>query len=143
MADCYEIDFLTVGETQSGDAITIRYELNGSTFIHVVDGGFQDDGPKVMEHLRNYYGGHGISHIVVTHPDGDHAAGLQAVLEECSIYSGGGLAVYRARRVEPEGGSPYGPRPWGEASQMRSNALSSTRGGRMPRGSLELSRLAS
>ena len=95
MADYYEIDFLTVGEAQSGDAITLRYELNGNTFIHVVDGGFQDDGPHVMGHLRKYYGGSGVSHIVVTHPDGDHTGGLQTVLEECSVYPGGGLWMLR------------------------------------------------
>ena len=95
MADYYEIDFITVGEARSGDAITLRYEVNGNTFIHVVDGGFQDDGPHVMRHLRKYYGGSGVSHIVVTHPDGDHTGGLQTVIEECSVYTGGGLWMLR------------------------------------------------
>ncbi len=47
MADYFEVDFLTVGESQSSDAITVRYELSGRTYVHVVDGGFQNDGAHV------------------------------------------------------------------------------------------------
>ena len=90
MASYFEIDFLCVGERQSGDAIALRYEHNGGTFVHVVDGGFQDDGPHVMAHLRRYYGGSSVSHVVLTHPDGDHAGGLRTVLEECAVAPGGG-----------------------------------------------------
>lgn len=95
MADFFEIDFLSVGESKSGDAIALRYELKGGTFVHVVDGGFQDDGPHVMTHLHKYYGGGGVSHVVLTHPDGDHAGGLRTVLEECVVYPGGGLWMLR------------------------------------------------
>jgi len=38
MADFIEIDFLGVETDRSGDAITIRYSVNGITRIHVVDG---------------------------------------------------------------------------------------------------------
>ncbi len=95
MADFFEIDFLNVGESKSGDAITLRYKLNGGTFVHVVDGGFQNDGPHVMTHLHQYYGGSGVSHVVLTHPDGDHAGGLRTVLEKCVMASGGGLWMLR------------------------------------------------
>ena len=95
MASYFEIDFLSVGEAQSGDAIALRYEREGGTFVHVVDGGFQDDGPHVMDHLRKYYGGTGVSHVVLTHPDGDHAGGLRTVLEECAVLRGGGLWMLR------------------------------------------------
>ena len=95
MADFFEVDFLTAGESQSGDAISLRYERDGNTFVHVVDGGFQDDGPNVLDHLRKYYGGTAVSHVVLTHPDGDHAGGLRTVLEECSVASGGGLWMLR------------------------------------------------
>lgn len=95
MADYFEIDFLSVGDNQSGDAITLRYERAGSTFVHVVDGGFQDDGPHVMAHLRKYYGGADVSHVVLTHPDGDHAGGLRTVLEECAVAPRGGLWMLR------------------------------------------------
>ena len=95
MADFFEVDFLTAGETSSGDAITLRYERSGDTFLHVVDGGFQDTGAQILDHLRRYYGGTTLSHVVVTHPDGDHAGGLETVLEECSFYTGGGLWMLR------------------------------------------------
>ena len=95
MVAYFEIDFLSVGESQSGDAIALRYEHNGNTFVHVVDGGFQDDGPHVMAHLRKYYGGNGVSHVVLTHPDNDHAGGLRTVLEECAVFPGGGLWMLR------------------------------------------------
>ena len=95
MASYFEIDFLCVGDRQSGDAIALRYEHSGDTFVHVVDGGFQEDGPHVMAHLRRYYGGSSVSHVVLTHPDGDHAGGLRTVLEECEVPRGGGLWMLR------------------------------------------------
>ncbi|MCY4399785.1 MAG: MBL fold metallo-hydrolase [Gemmatimonadetes bacterium] len=95
MASYFEIDFLCVGERQSGDEIALRYEHNGGTFVHVVDGGFQDDGPHVMAHLRRYYGGSSVNHVVLTHPDADHAGGLRTVLEECAVAPGGGLWMLR------------------------------------------------
>ena len=96
MESYFEIDFLSVGEAQSGDAIALRYNRDeGTTLVHVVDGGFQDDGPHVMAHLRKYYGGTGINHVVLTHPDADHAGGLRTVLEEFSVLPGGGLWMLR------------------------------------------------
>ena len=85
MADYYEIDFLKVGTTGSGDAICVRYELNGQTHIHVVDGGYVNTGQDVVDHLNTYYGTTDVDHVVVTHPDGDHANGLRKVLEECKV----------------------------------------------------------
>lgn len=86
MADFYEIDFLDVESQKSGDAITIRYEINGDEFIHVVDGGFQATGEKIVAHIKKYYGQNAyIDHVVVTHPDGDHAGGLRTVLEELNV----------------------------------------------------------
>jgi beta-lactamase superfamily II metal-dependent hydrolase len=95
VTDYYEVDFLAAGDTQSGDAVTLRYEANGHTFVHVVDGGFWGDGPHVMAHLRRYYGSGAVSHVVLTHPDGDHAGGLRTVLEECDVAPGGGLWMLR------------------------------------------------
>jgi len=85
MADYYEIDFLAVGTKGSGDAICIRYELNGEVYVHVVDGGYVDTGRKVVDHLETYYGDKSINHVVITHPDGDHANGLRTVLQECEV----------------------------------------------------------
>src|SRR5258708_1203388 len=88
MADFFEIDFLDVESPKSGDAITIRYQLNGTDYVHIVDGGFQDTGSKVVEHVRKYYNNTTfIDHVVATHPDGDHAGGLRTVLEEFAIGS--------------------------------------------------------
>jgi beta-lactamase superfamily II metal-dependent hydrolase len=82
MSDFFEIDFLAVEAKKSGDAIPLRYQQNGVTSIHVVDGGFTDTGESVVAHIRKHYNNPTrIDRVVVTHPDRDHACGLQAVLE--------------------------------------------------------------
>lgn len=86
MADYFELDFLDVESPKSGDAITIRYQLNGATFVHVVDGGFQATGESIVSHIKEYYGENTvIDYAVLTHPDGDHAGGLRVVLEEMEV----------------------------------------------------------
>ena len=86
MSDFFEIDFLDVESEKSGDAIPLRYQLKGQTFIHVVDGGFQDTGDSVVSHVRKYYNAPNfIDAVVATHPDGDHAGGLRKVLEEFEV----------------------------------------------------------
>lgn len=78
MDDFFEIDFLDVEAKKSGDAIPLRYSLNGNQRIHVTDGGFQDTGDSLIEHINKYYGNPSyIDSVVVTHPDGDHAGGLR------------------------------------------------------------------
>ncbi|MBR1170195.1 ComEC/Rec2 family competence protein [Bradyrhizobium liaoningense] len=86
MADFFELDFLDVETKSSGDAICIRYELNGETYIHVVDGGYQSTYDKIAGHLKNHYGAPSfINHVVATHNDGDHTGGLQEVLENYDV----------------------------------------------------------
>lgn len=86
MSDFFEIDFLNVESSKSGDAITLRYQLNGMTTIHVVDGGFQNTGERVVEHIKNYYDyPYYIDRVVASHPDRDHAGGLRVVLEELDV----------------------------------------------------------
>lgn len=86
MSDYFEIDFLDVESPKSGDAITIRYQLNGVTWIHVVDGGYQACGEKILNHVRKYYTDQNfIDKVIVTHPDGDHAGGLRTVLKEGDV----------------------------------------------------------
>lgn len=86
MNDFFEIDFLNVESNKSGDAITIRYQKNNTIRIHVIDGGFQSLGPKIVEHINEYYDNPTfIDSVILTHPDGDHAGGLQTVLEEFDI----------------------------------------------------------
>lgn len=86
MADYFEIDFLDVESDKSGDAIAIRYEIQGKTTIHVVDGGYVDSGKSLRDHINKFYGTPKvIDRVVVTHPDGDHANGLRTILEEFTV----------------------------------------------------------
>lgn len=85
MDDFYEIDFLSVETRKSGDAIALRYKVNGVTSVHVVDGGFAETGSRLVEHINGYYGTSFIDHVVLTHPDGDHAGGLCEVLNSFEV----------------------------------------------------------
>lgn len=85
MTDFVEIDFLAVESVKSGDAITVRYSVNGKTVVHVVDGGFLDTGDKVVEHLKTHYQTTHVDHVVLTHTDQDHVNGLRKVLEQCTV----------------------------------------------------------
>jgi beta-lactamase superfamily II metal-dependent hydrolase len=81
-ADYYEIEFLAVETSKSGDAITIRYSLNDVVSIHVVDGGYADTGASLITHIKTYYGSpKRIDNVILTHPDGDHANGLKVLLD--------------------------------------------------------------
>ncbi|KJC52190.1 MBL fold metallo-hydrolase [Bradyrhizobium sp. LTSP857] len=83
MDDYFEIDFLDVEAKKSGDAICVRYKKAGNTFIHVIDGGYQQTGDAVVQHIRKYYNNPTfIDHVIATHQDGDHAGGLIKVLED-------------------------------------------------------------
>jgi len=86
MSNYYEIDFLDVESQKSGDAITVRHVVDRVQRIYVVDGGFQDTGDKLVEHINKYYDSPDhIDHVVVTHPDGDHAGGLRKVIDKFEI----------------------------------------------------------
>jgi beta-lactamase superfamily II metal-dependent hydrolase len=86
----YDIDFMAVGDNgKSGDAIALRYgDLNqaprGQTVV-VIDGGFTDDGRKLVDLVRDLYSTDSVDVVVSTHPDSDHANGLQTVLSELSV----------------------------------------------------------
>lgn len=85
MSDFFELDFVEAGDKGSGDAIGIRHRQAGADCVYVVDGGYKADGQKLVNHIREYYGTGHVDHIVLTHPDGDHAAGLETVLEELQV----------------------------------------------------------
>lgn len=86
MSDFFEIDFLDIVEAKSGDAILVRYQINDSSYIHIVDGGYQDTGEKIIEHVQKYYGNPSyIDRVILSHPDGDHAGGLRKVLEDLEV----------------------------------------------------------
>jgi len=85
MADFFEIDFFDVETEKSGDAIAMRYEVAGQTYVHLVDGGYQATGPSIVANINRYYGTNRIDHLVVTHCDRDHTGGLPHVLENMQI----------------------------------------------------------
>ncbi len=59
MNDFFEIDFVKAGEKNSGDAIALRYskDVESRMYIHVVDGGYTNDGQKLVDHIKKAYGG--------------------------------------------------------------------------------------
>ena len=66
-----------------GDAIVIRYGSPTAYELMVVDGGTLESGTDLVKHLRTTFGeGVWLSHVVLTHPDADHASGLRTVLTE-------------------------------------------------------------
>jgi hypothetical protein len=85
VADFYEIDFLPVHTSKSGDAIVIRYQIGNTWSLHLVDGGYASTAPDVANHIRKYYGTNLINYMVVTHPDQDHVEGLAPILEEFDV----------------------------------------------------------
>lgn len=86
MSDFIEIDFIEAGESKSGDAIAIRHRADNVDRIYVVDGGYAEDGKKLVNLIRERYGNPSlIDHVVLTHSDADHASGLQQVLEEFQV----------------------------------------------------------
>ena len=86
MTDFIEIDFIEAGVSDSGDAISIRRRYNGGDSIYVVDGGYEDDGQKLVNHIRTHYGQrYYINHLVLTHPHADHFGGLETVFREIRV----------------------------------------------------------
>lgn len=85
----YEVDFLAVGNTKSGDAICIRWgNLHGprdEQKVVVVDAGYSDTGMKILEHLEKYYHTKKIDLLISTHPDGDHVGGLTSLIENAEV----------------------------------------------------------
>ena len=83
MADFIELDFKETGEKGSGDAIAIRHRRGDDDCIYIVDGGYTDDGQKLLDHIRDYYEKPSyIDHVVLTHPGAGHASGLETVLTD-------------------------------------------------------------
>jgi hypothetical protein len=85
MPDFYEIDFLPVHTSKSGDAIAMRYQIGANWWVPVVDGGFTSTAPDLANLIRQTYGTNLINFMVVTHPDKDHAEGLAPILESFDV----------------------------------------------------------
>ena len=88
----YEVDFLAVGDGErSGDAIALRFgDLYGDRSrqtVVVIDGGFQDSGEKLAEHIAKYYKTDSVDIAVSTHPDADHVGGLAVILDKLNVAS--------------------------------------------------------
>lgn len=82
----YEIDFIPVGEgTKNGDAIAMRITEKGKTEVYVIDGGTQESGKALVQHVTDYYRTKQIDYLISTHPDMDHISGLKVILEELEI----------------------------------------------------------
>lgn len=89
----YEIDFLPVGNGDtSGDAIAIRYGKDKDYKIMVIDGGTQESGQALVNHIIKYYETDSVDYVVNTHPDQDHASGLSVVMEQLKV---GELWIHR------------------------------------------------
>ena len=85
VSDYYEIDFRQVHVSKSGDAIAIRYQIGNNWTVHLVDGGYTSTAEEVAKFIRATYGTRLINHVVVTHPDKDHAEGLAPILEQFDV----------------------------------------------------------
>jgi beta-lactamase superfamily II metal-dependent hydrolase len=85
----YEIDFLPVGDGEkSGDAIALRWgylQDPEQQEVVVIDGGFQDSGEALVEHIRKYYKTRIVDCVFCSHPDRDHASGLLPVIENLAV----------------------------------------------------------
>ncbi len=86
----FEIDFLPVGDGErGGDAIALRYgNLNGSRneqVVIVVDGGTEDAGSNLVEHIKKYYKTDRIDLAILSHPDADYSSGLALILENMNV----------------------------------------------------------
>ena len=84
----YEIDFLPVGDGEkSGDAICLRYSYDDGNSWHVgvIDGGTQDSGEALFNHIKKYYETEVADFLICTHPDQDHASGLSFLMENMNV----------------------------------------------------------
>ena len=79
------VEFLPVGDSD-GDAILIQYGDQTEYRLNLVDGGYAQNGEKVIEHIEQHYGRDIIIHnVVVSHADNDHAAGLIPVFKRFQV----------------------------------------------------------
>jgi beta-lactamase superfamily II metal-dependent hydrolase len=82
----FEIDFLPVGTGEkNGDAIALRFGVQGNYKVMVYDGGTKDSGAALVAHIRQHYQTNRVDYMVNTHPDRDHASGLSVVLDEMDV----------------------------------------------------------
>jgi len=77
------------GGEKSGDSICLRFGNLLSDppeqTVFVIDGGFKDSGKALVDHIKKYYKTDHVNVVVSTHPDYDHASGLEIVLNEMDV----------------------------------------------------------
>ena len=86
MIQDYDLDFLSVGDKSSGDAIFVRTNdgVNGSK-VTLIDGGYAGTVENIKAFLLKWYNTNVIDHMVNTHGDHDHIAGLIKILQKGEI----------------------------------------------------------
>lgn len=82
----YQIRFFSVGtESKGGDAILIEvFDENDNSHIAIIDGGYSEDGQRIVDYLVERYGEDKkviVDVVFNTHPDLDHISGLKTILE--------------------------------------------------------------
>lgn len=86
-----EIDYMPVGNgSRSGDAIALRFgECEGGVWknqtVFVIDGGNEESGKALVDHIQNVYNTNIVDRVILTHPDADHACGLKIVIQELQV----------------------------------------------------------
>lgn len=82
-----EVEFLPVGNKSSaGDAIVVRYGTPQAFELMLIDGGLLETGDEIVVHLRTRFGADvRLTHVLLTHCDGDHASGLRTVFSEVPV----------------------------------------------------------
>lgn len=90
MIQRYEIRFFTVGKSsKGGDAIFIRiYDENDHPSVIVIDGGYLDDGNRIIRYMVDECQLTQIDYVINTHPDIDHISGLITLFKSDEIRIG-------------------------------------------------------
>lgn len=92
-----EVDFLPASQSKSADAILIRvgafsYEnpSDNNQKVILIDSGYKECAETIKEHLYRYYGCRKphIDYVFITHPDRDHIAGFNALLDDEDVSIG-------------------------------------------------------
>lgn len=86
MVQAIEVDFLPVGTGEhSGDAIAIRWKKNDQVKVLIYDGGTTEYGKQLVAHVQEYFETDTVDYVVNSHPDNDHAGGLEFVLSNLKV----------------------------------------------------------
>lgn len=82
----FEIDFLPIdGGVSLGDAIALRYGTGERQKVIVYDAGTQSTGLALAHHIRQHFQTSKIDHLVASHPDAQHVAGLSVLLRQMQV----------------------------------------------------------